>query len=94
MDHHQIAINGDDCEVDHGSVRSPPDKVFTEYRYAQPITEHSFEVDITKLQHDEQNQKEATEKIKSILTDNQHVLFVLFRDHQGVEDESISPRVR
>ena len=92
MDHLQIAINGDNGQVDHGAIRPPPENVFTAYGDAEPIAEYSGEVDIAEPHRVGDDQKEAAEKIENVLVDNQHELLVLFRGHQSVEDEGVACR--
>jgi len=38
------------------------------------------------------SEEKATEKIESILIDSQHMFLVLFRSHQGVDDQRIACR--
>ena len=46
----QIAIDGDDCKVDDGTVSPAPEKTFAEYQHTQPVAKRAMQTEIAQLQ--------------------------------------------
>lgn len=88
--HLQIAIDGNDGQVDHGAIGCRPDEVLAEQYYAETVADHAGKTRSGYLHRVGDDQKEAAEKIKSILVDNQYLLLVLLGDKKRVEDDGVA----
>jgi len=88
----QIAIDGNDCEVEHGAFECDPEKVLAHYHHAEPVAERSGKIDVGYLQCVGHDEHQTAEKVEYILIEDQRLLLVLFRGHHGVHDKGVGCR--
>ena len=88
----QIAFNADSCQVDQRTNKWTPIEELTQNGHAQPVSACSTERNVAKFDCLRREEKEAADKIEQILVEYQHLLLVLFRGYEGVQDKSIESR--
>jgi len=85
----QVSLHGDGGKVDQRPKERGPRNAAVQKQQAQPIPGRPAEVNSGKSDRKYDGVKEAADEIKQILVEDQHMLFVLFRDYHGIQDDSV-----